>query len=136
VTASPDFLLASLRRTTDALEQAETRDPFGDDVDQLVDEAAAARIAIRRSQLDAAWSVAEREIDDLAAFLSPARLFREVPSGSSGSSVRLATGLLMERYGIDKNGANTLLSESAARHCVPTSRLAARLLADARVAVR
>ena len=133
MTASPDFLLASLRRTTDALEQAETRDPFGDDVDQLVDEAAAARIAIRRSQLDAAWSIAEREIDDLAAFFSPGRQFAEVPSGSS---VRLATGLLMERYGMDKNGATTLLSEAAARHRVPAGRLAARLLADARMAVR
>jgi len=130
VLSAPDVLLERLQQATAALLAAEQRNPYGDDIDALIDDATAARIALRRSRVDHSWSVAQQDLDQLAQF---AAVLSEAGFASEDEMpwwlvMRLATGTLMERYGLDKNRAVTLLARVAERNGLAVELLADRVL--------
>jgi hypothetical protein len=132
--SAPDAMLERLEQATAALVAAEQRNPYGDDIDALIDDATAARIALRRSRIDRSWSAAEDDLSQLAQFaavLSEAGFAaeRDMPWWLV---MRLATGTLMERYSLDKNRAVALLARVAERNEIPIELLADRVLHSGR----
>jgi hypothetical protein len=137
VLSAPDVMLERLQQATAALVAAEERDPYGDDVDALIDDTTAARIALRRSRIDKSWSAAQLDLEQLALFaavLTEAGLVAddEMPWWLV---MRLATGTLMERYGLDRNRAVTLIARTAERNQISAEVLAERILHSGRSSV-
>jgi hypothetical protein len=137
VLSAPDVMLERLQQATAALVAAERRDPYGDDIDPLIDDTTAARIALRRSRIDTAWSAAQLDLEQLAQFavvLSEAGFAadEEMPWWLV---MRLATGTLMERYGLDRNRAVTLIARIAEQNQISAELLAERVLHSGRSGV-
>jgi hypothetical protein len=127
--AAPDRILERLQRATAALAEAELRNPLGEDVDPLVDETIDARVAVRRARMDQAWVDAERYLDDLAhGSVIPTQAIISGEAMPWWLVVRLATGVLMEKYELDKNHAVALLARTSERNQLPAELLAERIL--------
>jgi hypothetical protein len=114
---------------TDA--DADSLDPFDNEVDQLVDDAVAARIAIRRSRLDDAWISAQLHLDQLAESCSTDGVHRGEAEPPWWVIVRRATGTLMMTYGLGKNRAAALLSRASDRGGIRVEDLAELILRNA-----
>ena len=136
---APELMVERFNRASEALAAAVRRDPFGDDVDLLVDEEAAARIALKQLDMDHRWTTAGRDLDLLAVDLSRSS-GAEVDVRPSGVPtqpteplpwwlvVRLATAIVMEKYELDRIRAGYLLASIADRRGVTTELLAAKIL--------
>jgi hypothetical protein len=135
---APELMVERFNRASEALAAAERRDPFDDDLDLLVDEKAAARIALRQLEMDHRWTTAGRDLDLLAGDLVR---FAGTNSGPGESDepreplpwwlvVRLATAIVMEKYELDRIRAGYLLASVSDRRGVTAELLAARILDD------